>query len=304
MKRINKIRLLLNNILTDVKNKSIYNVEISNNVNVGTLVVNENHNNNNNCTTPIVLLHGIECLGVASWLLNYNSLNRPVYAIDLMGFGQSTTKTSCIFTNEEEYIACIEIWRRKLNINRMILVGHGFGGYLAILYAMYYSKVIERLILSNVWEMSSNIINKLNDLKIIRLMGPKCGAMLIRKKNKLLLSKLTNNKKKIFSRYFFYCNTQRGEQSVRKIVQKILKDRNETLLKMKNNLNQNLKITFIYTSKTQPRCIQQHISNWYPNLNTTIHYLSEKEDLNNNNSSYVIYAEKFNKIINNQLVSS
>ena len=73
---------------------------------------------------------------------------------------------------------------------------------------------------------------------------------------------------------------------------------------MKNNLNQNLKITFIYTSKTQPRCIQQHISNWYPNLNTTIHYLSEKEDLNNNNSSYVIYAEKFNKIINNQLVSS
>lgn len=91
--------------------------------------------------TPIVLVHGMAA-GVAFWVLNLDALaeHRPVYAIDLLGFGRSSRPA---FSNdpkeaEHQLVKSIEEWRREMNIPQMILLGHSLGGFLSTSYTMQY----------------------------------------------------------------------------------------------------------------------------------------------------------------------
>ena len=69
----------------------------------------------NKTNTPLVLLHGMGS-GVALWSLNLPSLavDRPVYAIDLLGFGRSSRSqfSDDAATAEQEYVDSIEEWRQ------------------------------------------------------------------------------------------------------------------------------------------------------------------------------------------------
>lgn len=50
---------------------------------------------------------------------------RPVYAVDLLGFGKSSRPT---FSNEQheiedQYVAFLEEWRKAMKLEKMILLG-------------------------------------------------------------------------------------------------------------------------------------------------------------------------------------
>ncbi|XP_037802573.1 (Lyso)-N-acylphosphatidylethanolamine lipase-like [Penaeus monodon] len=130
------IEMLLSNL------KSLYRGRY---VNVGcTVGAEESHIwtlsfNEESTKIPLVLLHGFGS-GVGLWCLNYDALaaKRPVYAIDIVGFGRSSRPqfTRDPLEAEREFITTIEAWREKMNLEKFILLGHSFGGFLAASYSI------------------------------------------------------------------------------------------------------------------------------------------------------------------------
>ena len=82
------------------------------------------------------------CTLAHSQVLNYATLTqqRQLYAFDVLGFGQSSRPefSSKPEEAEEEFVKSIEAWREELKIDKMILLGHSFGGYLSSCYALKY----------------------------------------------------------------------------------------------------------------------------------------------------------------------
>jgi len=104
--------------------------------------------------TPLVLLHGMGS-GVALWVLNLDTLarDRPLYAIDVLGFGRSSRVS---FSRdpaevEKELVESIEQWRQAVGVDRMILLGHSLGGYIATSYALSHAEHVKHLILVDPW---------------------------------------------------------------------------------------------------------------------------------------------------------
>lgn len=106
--------------------------------------------NTENKNTPLVMIHGFGA-GIAFWVMNFEELSkdRPLYAIDLLGFGRSSRPK---FSNdsdeiEQQYIDSIEQWRVVMGLDKMVLLGHSFGGFLSSAYAMKYPERVEHLVL-------------------------------------------------------------------------------------------------------------------------------------------------------------
>uniref|UniRef100_A0A1I8F9V6 AB hydrolase-1 domain-containing protein n=1 Tax=Macrostomum lignano TaxID=282301 RepID=A0A1I8F9V6_9PLAT len=104
--------------------------------------------------TPIVLLHGMGA-GVGMWCKNFGPLarQRPVYAVDLLGFGRSSRVAFPANPElcESAFVRSIEEWRKAEGLNEVILLGHSFGGYLAFNYALRHPNSVRKLILADPW---------------------------------------------------------------------------------------------------------------------------------------------------------
>lgn len=92
--------------------------------------------------TPIVLLHGFGS-GVGLWCMNVDKISnnrRPLYAMDLLGFGRSSRPKFSTDPEkiEQQYVTSIEKWRSEIKLEKFILLGHSFGGYLATAYSIQY----------------------------------------------------------------------------------------------------------------------------------------------------------------------
>ncbi|KAI7689097.1 Protein ABHD4 [Sarcoptes scabiei] len=126
---------------------------------------------------PLVMIHGFAA-GVGLWVLNFDELaarsNRKIFAFDLLGFAKSSrpnfplpskkglTKKQQIKAEakitEESFIESIEKWRQKIGEplrDGFIILGHSFGAYLALGYALKYPQHVAHVILADPWGIPS-----------------------------------------------------------------------------------------------------------------------------------------------------
>ncbi|XP_074539713.1 1-acylglycerol-3-phosphate O-acyltransferase ABHD5 [Halichoeres trimaculatus] len=126
-------------------------IPISNGNQLWTLTIASDHVKHK---TPVVLLHGFGG-GVGLWAQNLDALSQrgPVYALDLLGFGQSSRPQFSTDTQEaeEQFVESIEQWRAKMGLDSMILLGHNLGGYLAVSYAIKYPRRVKHILLVEPW---------------------------------------------------------------------------------------------------------------------------------------------------------
>ena len=109
----------------------------------------------NTTTTPLVLLHGY--MNAAAYfyrnIVGLCDYYQSVYSVDMLGWGLSSRpsfhqlKNDSLETAENLFVESLEAWRRKHNIERMILCGHSMGGYVSVAYCERYPERVEKLIL-------------------------------------------------------------------------------------------------------------------------------------------------------------
>ncbi|XP_060748028.1 1-acylglycerol-3-phosphate O-acyltransferase ABHD5 [Tachysurus vachellii] len=175
-------------------------VPISNRNYIWTLSFNEAQDSKRS-QVPLVLLHGFGA-GVGLWVKNLAALalsGRTVYALDLLGFGQSSRPMAGSHAQEaeEKFVQSLEEWREVVGVELMILLGHDLGGFISMSYALTHPHRVKNLILVEPWGISERpevqeshcripgwvkalgrAMNPFNPLSLLRLAGP-LGPLLL-----------------------------------------------------------------------------------------------------------------------------
>lgn len=97
--------------------------------------------------SSIIFLHGWRSSkavwqGIVSQL---RDINRPMYMLDLPGFGTSPAPKSAFTISD--YASLVEEFIRKQNLGRVVLVGHSFGGRVGIRLGAMAPEALEKLVL-------------------------------------------------------------------------------------------------------------------------------------------------------------
>ncbi|XP_032681775.1 1-acylglycerol-3-phosphate O-acyltransferase ABHD5 isoform X1 [Odontomachus brunneus] len=230
--------------------------------------------NEESSKTPIVLLHGLAS-GVALWCMNLDALaiHRPVYAIDILGFGRSSRPT---FSNkaqeaENQLVLSVEEWRREMQLEKFILLGHSMGGFLAASYAMQYPQRVKHLILADPWGFPEKppdaaarvhipfwvkaiafAVQPLNPLWAVRFAGP-FGQWLIEKTRPDIVKKFSPllDDTTVISQYIHQCNAQTpsGEGAFHAMMRSFGWAKNPIVKRM-DNLSNDIPITLLYGSRS------------------------------------------------------
>jgi len=142
------------------------------------------------------MVHGLAA-GTALFAITFDGLSpySTVYAIDLPGFARSSRNkfsTKDESQVEAQYVESLERWRNALNIEKMNLVGHSFGGYLVTAYSIKHPERVNHLVLADPWGFNEkpskevleakygrsavfttifNIITRFNPLAALRFFG-------------------------------------------------------------------------------------------------------------------------------------
>ena len=109
----------------------------------------------------LVMLHGYGA-GLGFFYKNFDALSRvphwKLYALDLLGMGRSSRPSFRIHVKDKEakvreaenwFVDALEEWRIKRGIDKMTLLGHSLGGYMAVCYALKYPGHLNKLILAS-----------------------------------------------------------------------------------------------------------------------------------------------------------
>jgi proline iminopeptidase len=119
---------------------------------------------------PVLVIHGGAGAITHDNLLPYFeqlAQENTVIFYDQRGLGRSVAKISDTTINLKSYIEDIEKIRLDLGFDKISLIGHSWGGFLAMNYAMDYPKSIDKLILLSSMPASSDDLQSFFDeLKI------------------------------------------------------------------------------------------------------------------------------------------
>ncbi|KXT12933.1 hypothetical protein AC579_4131 [Pseudocercospora musae] len=109
----------------------------------------------------LVMLHGYGA-GLGFFYKNFEALTRfpnwKLYALDMLGMGRSARPPFSVKAKDREgkareaeswFVDALEEWRQKRGIEKMTLLGHSMGGYMAICYALKYPGHLNKLILAS-----------------------------------------------------------------------------------------------------------------------------------------------------------
>ncbi|MGI8855563.1 MAG: alpha/beta fold hydrolase [Thermomicrobiales bacterium] len=96
--------------------------------------------------TPLVLVHGLGVSG-AYWrrVQPLLAARRPVYAVDLPGFGRTTHPRTILDTGGQAW--ALADWLAALGLPRAHLMGHSAGGQIVAAFAAAYPERVARLVL-------------------------------------------------------------------------------------------------------------------------------------------------------------
>ncbi|XP_066963335.1 (Lyso)-N-acylphosphatidylethanolamine lipase isoform X2 [Macrobrachium rosenbergii] len=165
------------------------------------------------------------------WCPTSLSLLREAEKALLSRFGRSSrpTFTKDPLEAEREFIITIEAWREKMTLDKFILLGHSFGGFLAASYAIKYPERVEHLILADPWGFPERpldvgerynfpfwvkaigaILQPFNPLFIVRTAGP-LGPKLLQKARPDLIHKfsgMVKDAEEVIPNYLYHCNAQ------------------------------------------------------------------------------------------------
>lgn len=229
------------------------------------------------CKPPLVLVHGF-AVGLGTWILNLDSLasncDRKIYAFDLIGFGRSSRPTFDLEGNiDDQFIDTFEKWRQDRKIDKFILLGHSFGGYLSACYALKYPERVCHLILADPWGVPDRkksrydiangfpiwyklirpVLRQFSPLVLLRAAGP-FGLRLTQRTSvdmpRKYAPKLKENAGKIVE-YIYHCNAQRvsGELAFKALTIPFAWAKNPLIYRL-TDLREPISVSFIYGSKS------------------------------------------------------
>lgn len=224
---------------------------------------------------PLVMLHGLGA-GVALWVMNFDALakGRPVYAIDILGFGRSSRPkfSSDALTCEKQFVKSVEEWRREMNIKNMILLGHSMGGFIASSYALSYPDRVKHLILADPWgfpEKPSDALSSkqiplwvralahaltpLNPLWALRAAGP-FGQWVVQKTRPDIMRKFSptiEDDINLIPQYIHQCNAQypSGESAFHTMMESFGWAKHPMIHRIKD-VRHDIPMTFIYGTRS------------------------------------------------------
>ncbi|XP_060083839.1 (Lyso)-N-acylphosphatidylethanolamine lipase-like isoform X2 [Ylistrum balloti] len=212
---------------------------------IWTIAVNEDFERaDKSQVTPIVLVHGFGG-GIGLWSQNLNSLakNAPVYAFDVLGFGQSARPTFSknAALAEMQFVESIEEWRKEMKLDSFIMLGHSFGGYLASSFAIRYPESVKHLVLVDPWgfpeqppvhqrrklpywaKLTAALMSPFNPLAAIRVAGPLGKSLVKNFRPDLKLRFSDDDDEDTIFDYIYHCNAQTpsGETAFRNMTKGI-----------------------------------------------------------------------------------
>ncbi|XP_068620074.1 1-acylglycerol-3-phosphate O-acyltransferase ABHD5 isoform X2 [Battus philenor] len=267
---------------------------------------------------PLVLLHGMGA-GLALWCPNLDALasKRPVYAIDLLGFGRSSRPKFATDASkvEAQWVESVEEWRREVNLDQVILLGHSLGGYIATAYALKYPDRVRHLILADPWgfpEKPSNVYEKyqlplwvravatalqpLNPLWAVRAAGP-AGRWLVGKTRPDIPRKYAAHlpdADQLIPDYIYQCNSQTpsGESAFHTLMHGFGWAKNPMVHRV-GQLSPALPVTVLYGSRSWvDNSTSQLLTEHRPNSLTYVQVI--------NGAGHHVYLDKpdlFNKFV-------